>query len=141
MVAGDTYVAYANGAESLTGPSAKPKFKACGVFVDVDADGEWCGYVTKLLSNRVIRSHETFSPDNFITRAELLKMAVLSSGVSVAYDAQFGYEDVHESDWFAPYVSTAKKLGYISATNTKFRPNDAITRAEVSKIVVNFFYK
>jgi N-acetylmuramoyl-L-alanine amidase len=138
MVAGDTYTAYANGTDSLSGPSAKPKFAACGVFADVDSKGEWCPYVTKLLSKGVIRSNASFSPDNRITRAELLKMVVLASGQSPKFDAAYSYGDVKSSDWFASYVSTAKKLGYVSAANANFEPNRSITRAEAMKILMNF---
>jgi hypothetical protein len=36
---------------------------------------------------------------------------------------------------FLKYIETAKTL-WIIASNTKFRPNDSISRAEISKIVV-----
>lgn len=38
--------------------------------------------------------------------------------------------------WYAPYVSLALSYGIISDTNTNFRPNDSISRAEVAKIIV-----
>ncbi len=104
----------------------------------MESTGEWCPYVTKLLSKGIIRSNATYSPDNRITRAELLKMTVIASGAMPAYDVDYTYGDIRATDWFAPYVSTAKKLGHISATNANFEPNRPITRAEAMKILLNF---
>ena len=44
------------------------------------------------------------------------------------------FNDVPTTLWYAPYVSLALSKGMI-ASSTRFRPNDAITRAEVSKIL------
>lgn len=49
------------------------------------------------------------------------------------------FEDVPTDSWYAPYVSLALSKGIISDKNTNFRPNDTISRAEASKIIVGIF--
>ena len=44
------------------------------------------------------------------------------------------FSDVPTTLWYAPYVSLALSKGMIQSS-TRFRPNDTITRAEVSKIL------
>ena len=184
LVTGDTYIAYADGQESLTGPSATstettaqptdttatstdtaviPNHKKnvqtqvdilptdnsgttadttapvqlCGGYRDILASDEWCTYVTALATNGIVNQASRYRPSDSITRAELLKIVMNASGVDTAYDPANTYNDIDPADWSAPYVSTAKKLGYISATNANFRPNDPITRAEAIKIIMN----
>lgn len=70
-----------------------------------------------------------------------MKIIMNFSGVKMGFDAKYSYGDIRSTDWSAPYISTAKKSGFISATQTKFRPNDSISRAEVAKILFNIFFK
>lgn len=44
------------------------------------------------------------------------------------------FSDVATNIWYAPYVSLALSKGMIQSA-TRFRPNDTITRAEVTKIL------
>ena len=44
------------------------------------------------------------------------------------------FSDVATNVWYAPYVSLALSKGMIQSS-TRFRPNDTITRAEVTKIL------
>lgn len=70
-----------------------------------------------------------------------MKIIMNFSGLKIVFDSQYTYADIKSTDWWAPYISTAKKLGFISATQTRFRPNDTISRAEVAKILYNIFFK
>jgi hypothetical protein len=110
---------------------------ACSGYQDLTNGDEFCGYVRLLSTKKIVRQNASFEPDRPITRAELLKMAMLSSKLAPQYNAAYSYDDVAASDWWAPYISTAKKYGYISQTNREFRPNDSITRAEAIKILMN----
>lgn len=65
-------------------------------------------------------------------------MTNLSKGTTSVFNKLYTYLDIKTTDWWAPYVSTAKRLGYISATNVNFEPNRPITRAEAMKIIINF---
>ncbi len=151
LVAWDSYIAYANGTEdaskvstptkaslSTTPVVTKSTVNACGPFGDVLKTSEFCPYISKLNEKGIARTNATYEPNRSISRAELLKMASLSRWVTNIFNKTYTYSDINSADWWAPYVSTAKRLGYISATNTTFEPNRAITRAEAMKIIMNF---
>ena len=48
------------------------------------------------------------------------------------------FSDVASDVWYAPYVSLALFKGMINS-NSQFRPNDTISRAEAAKIIVKLF--
>ena len=52
-------------------------------------------------------------------------------------DFDCNFRDVSTSDWFYDYVAQATSYGWISGADRSFRPNECITRAEVSVIVNN----
>ena len=106
-------------------------------YTDVPA-GKWYNNAISTLSNMgVIGGYAdgTFKPDAPISRAEFAKIAVSFSNVA---DLSFrGYfADVKESDWFSGFVAAAKDAGLIEGYNDgTFKPEKAITRAEVCTIV------
>ena len=77
-----------------------------------------------------------FDPDRAITRAEFTTIAMgFAHSVS---EGEAGFSDVSESDWFYPYVISASQYGWIGGySDGTFRPNNTITRAEVTTIVNN----
>ncbi|MBR3932923.1 MAG: S-layer homology domain-containing protein [Clostridia bacterium] len=75
----------------------------------------------------------TFRPDDSISRAELVTMAVRALGIDLK-DGNSPFEDVSSDSWYAGYINTALSIGIISK-DTKFRPDDLITREEMSKIL------
>ena len=80
-----------------------------------------------------------FNPDNNITRAELVAIAMRTLGAEECeYDGTFS--DVNEYDWYAPVVAQALKEGIISK-DSSFRPNDYVTREEMCKILVGVMDK
>lgn len=75
----------------------------------------------------------TFKPDQYITRAEFVSLVVRCFNLpSIRYDGAFA--DVSAEAWYADHVMSALRGGVISADIT-FRPNDLITRQEMSKII------
>lgn len=83
----------------------------------------------------------TFRPNKPITRAEFL--AVAMKGLALAADSTgtVDFTDIPNDHWVSPYVLKAKKLGVVSGQiidgKLKFRPNDPITRAEATAILLN----
>ena len=77
-----------------------------------------------------------FDPDRAITRAEFTTIAMgFAHRVS---EGEAGFSDVSESDWFYPYVMSASQYGWIGGySDGTFRPNNTITRSEVTTIVNN----
>lgn len=88
-----------------------------------------------LQADNVVQGYEdgTFKPENRINRAEFVKI-IVASQVDTPTGANC-FNDV-KAEWFAPYICTAKKLGYISGyPDGSFRPGDYINFAEASKII------
>ena len=102
-----------------------------------DVSGHWAEeYIKEASKTGIVKGDEwgNFNPDASITRAELITMAVRSLGEKeTAYDGTFG--DVESGAWYASFVARALKEALISKDNT-FRPNDAVTREEMCKILV-----
>ncbi len=107
-------------------------------FEDVKNDAWFSTFVVNLWKNGVVNGRSTgiFEPGDQSTRAEFIKMAVVASGNEDKYCSQEpGYGDVHQGDWFYPYVKVAWNLGWLDKTKTSFFPNNPINRAEVAKII------
>jgi lysophospholipase L1-like esterase len=83
------------------------------------------------------RSLNTFEPNEEITRAEFLKIALLNAGFYVNNYEGKTFDDVSSRDWFSPYISFAADQGFVEGyTDGNFRPNDAINRAEALVIIM-----
>jgi hypothetical protein len=87
----------------------------------------------------ISRFENQFSPNTPILRAEFLQILLKMKQISSQYNETYTYQDIGPSDWYTPYVSTAKRLGYISASQKNFSPNATITRAEAAKLISNIF--
>lgn len=106
-----------------------------------DIDGHWGEEViTTLYDMGAIqgKSSTSFAPDDSMTRAELLKVALLTAGKSISSsESTSAFSDVETSDWFMPYVAYGYKEGYIEGyEDGSFRPNDTINRAEALTILL-----
>ena len=51
------------------------------------------------------------------------------------------FDDVHDGDWFASFVTAAAKSGLVKGTNGKFAPNENITREDSSLIIYRMMEK
>ncbi|MEG2583560.1 MAG: S-layer homology domain-containing protein, partial [Oscillospiraceae bacterium] len=70
-----------------------------------------------------------------ITRAEFISM--LNRATKVEKAGYLGTKsDVALNDWYADDIQTALNAGYLSDESTTVRPNDFITREEMTKIAV-----
>ncbi|MBI4127405.1 septal ring lytic transglycosylase RlpA family protein [Candidatus Peregrinibacteria bacterium] len=73
-------------------------------------------------------SDNTFKPDNPLTRAEALKMILVSSAIEI----QSGGDN-----WFDPYINTALNLEIISGyPDGDFKPSKTVNRAEALKMLL-----
>lgn len=103
-----------------------------------DMENHWAKeYVESLCKDGIVNgvSDDLFCPENQVSRSEFIAMAMRSIGEERTGETG-GFEDVNENDWFAPYTAAAAETGIISR-DTLFRPNDPITREEMSKILCN----
>ena len=78
----------------------------------------------------------TVKADGNVTRAEAVTMLVRLKGYNVAVANNDLYADVKSGDWFSPYIDAAYKAGILEEkTGENFRPNEAITRAELAQLI------
>ena len=112
--------------------------KITKTFTDVPADAWYADAVNTLASLGMLGGYPdgTFQPDRTITRAEFAVVALaFTDGGS---GASCSFTDVNRSDWFYQYAAQASAYGWIGGyPDGSFRPNNKITRAEVSVIVNN----
>jgi|GEM_PF-5328236 len=105
-----------------------------------DSKSHWLGYfIKKLFDMGAIsgKTTESFGPDHPLTRAEMVKIALLTFKVKLDAEAKSTFLDVTEADWFAPYLATAQAKGLINGhSDGSFKPNDSVNRAEALKILL-----
>lgn len=77
----------------------------------------------------------TFRPNKSITRAEFIKIVNKVFGYS--NKAIENFSDVNPGAWYYDEVCIAIYEGYIDSNQTKFRPNDTITRQEAAAIITS----
>ena len=106
-------------------------------FSDVPANAWYAKAVNTMATLGMVTGYPdgTFHPDATITRAEFTTIALaFADGVK---GAECNYYDVLQTAWFYDYIAQATEYGWIGGSGDYFRPNDMITRAEVSIIVNN----
>lgn len=105
-----------------------------------DTYGHWAETVIEKLYCRGIlsgRSAYRFEPDETITRAEFLKIALLNAGYSPSGYTGESFNDVYSSDWYYSYISLAEDHDFINGYDDgSFKPNNAINRAEALTILI-----
>lgn len=111
-------------------------------FPDVRDNHSNAKAINSLVADKVINGYQDgkFRPDGEINRAELTKM-IVASKVSPDPDKYKNcFPDVKE-DWYAPYVCYAKEKKWVSGySNGKFKPSNAINRAEAMKIIFGVLF-
>ena len=87
----------------------------------------------------------TVKPAGSITRAEvaaILFRLMDADSRSLYYATASGFRDVDSTKWYNTYVATLNNAGVITDSRTGyFRPNDAITRAELAAMLAQFAEK
>uniref|UniRef100_UPI00403F3482 N-acetylmuramoyl-L-alanine amidase n=1 Tax=Anoxybacillus sp. FSL W8-1294 TaxID=2954655 RepID=UPI00403F3482 len=124
---------------------ANTELKQEGRFVDVE-DGHWAKNEIDFLANeQIIHGYEVgrtvqFRPDQMVTRAEAAKMIVSALGQTEWKNGTLSFQDVPASHWARGWIARAVQLGIMGGDGTtKFRPNDSLSRAEMSVVLVNAF--
>lgn len=82
-----------------------------------------------------------FHPEGQITRAEAATIffrLMSDSSRSRYWKTSNPFRDVADNAWYNTAVSTLYNAGVITDSTTNFRPNEAITRAELAVMAANF---
>ena len=106
-----------------------------------DIEGHWAEEIILTFYEMGViqgKSSTRFAPDDSMTRAELLKVALLAGGYDPeSSESTSAFSDVSEEDWFMPYVAYGYKNGFIEGySDGRFKPNDNINRAEALTILL-----
>lgn len=113
------------------------------LFPDVTPDNPFFGYINTLRAESIVNGYSdgTYRPDSFVTRAETAKFiyGALNKKINIQYNyssENSSFSDVGNENIFKGainYLSNNQIVnGYSDAT---FRPNNYITRAEMSKMI------
>jgi hypothetical protein len=96
---------------------------------------------TYLAGKGIITTQSTtagYRLDDTITRAEVAGIALKLRGTTLpeGYTCKRYFGDTIRNDWICRAVELAADAGFVSRTNTRFRPQDKITRAEAFSILL-----
>lgn len=107
-------------------------------FTDTASVQTWAGRAIEVIAAKGAiegKKAGVFAPKDKVTRAEFAKMLTRALDLDNSLATE-GFADVKDSDWSAPYIGAAAKLGIIQGRSaTKFDPNAPITRAEMATMI------
>ena len=133
----DATITRAEACKLLTGLLVEKSGGGDYAFMDVSADAWYAEAVSEMTGFSLVNGYSdgTFRPDATITRAEFVTILTRFPHDDIGTDKRFA--DVPATHWAYDEVQTALAQGWLSAedANSTFRPDDAITRAEVVTIL------
>ena len=104
-----------------------------------DAEGHWAeAYIKTLYSKGIIGgySNGNFGPDDPVTRAQILKMALLAFNHTVTAGTS-DFSDVLTDAWYIDYVTYAKSQSIVDGySDGNFKPDNYVDRAGAIKIIL-----
>lgn len=124
-------------------PSVEPTTPTkISTFADVATTNKAFSAIEKLAAAGVINGYAdgTFRPNAPVTRAELLKMIYKALDKPLATAKTSPFTDVKTTNELFSYIINAYNGGLIKGySNKTFRPNQSVTRAEGSKMIMKGF--
>lgn len=95
--------------------------------------------INRLSTTGIINGFEgKFYPGNSVTRAEFLKMALLSAKIDMIVGNANRFNDINGSEWYSPYVLTASAINVVSGVgHGQFNPESSISRQDIAVILYN----
>jgi hypothetical protein len=111
------------------------------IFTDIKPEWEWSThYINKLYNYNIVqgKTANTFAPQDFISRAELTKIALNAFGYTTSFNTiDADLSDLKSEDWSTPYMIRALQGGFVKGyENGTIKPNNAINRAEAITILL-----
>jgi hypothetical protein len=122
------------------------KYRGNGIFTIIenpqtfsDISSHWAKLNIEKLATRNIafgRENNSFSPDDFVTRAEFAVMIARALGITEE-EGSNNFTDV-SNEWFAEDIGTAFSSGLVNGRNDgKFYPNEKIQRKDMAVMIHN----
>ena len=111
-------------------------------FTDVSQSAWYAEYINRAVELGLFNgtSATTFSPDVSLTRAMAVTILFRLSGEADTYTGgQHGFSDVAAGAYYAKAVAWAVEKGIVNGvTPTQFKPDDNITREQLSKMLYTY---
>lgn len=107
-------------------------------FSDISANDWFAPYVSAAFENGILKGYPdgTFRPGKKISRAEFLKVALVSAGIQPKQGLSDPYPDVSADDWFYAYFQFSKEQRLMLPKKGGFiAPHQPITRSEAARII------
>ena len=108
-------------------------------FTDVPKEAWFAPYIATAVANNIVKGYgdNQFKPQNTISRAEFLKIAIATAKIHVSENlSRNPYPDVQSDQWFAPYFQVAKEQELLRLKKGGFMaPHQPITRGEAADIL------
>ncbi|MFH1251643.1 MAG: S-layer homology domain-containing protein [bacterium] len=120
-------------------------------FTDVSKDAWYAPYISNLKEIGLVngKTPTTYSPSEFINRAEFLQLAMNlhhyypANVIQIAQEITTFFHDMDASSWYAQTVTEAYGKGFINGSACGeyacFNPDKEISRAEAVKILYKIF--
>ncbi|AEM79928.1 S8 family serine peptidase [Thermoanaerobacter wiegelii] len=111
-------------------------------FKDVSKDNWAYDVINVLASRHIIKGidENTFLPNAKITRAEFAALMTRALGIEEKpYKGEFN--DVKEGEWYANAIEAAYQGGIMLGDGQNMRPNDPITREEMTAVIMRVYGK
>lgn len=107
-------------------------------FSDTSVNEWYADYIATAYNRQIVDGYpdNSFKPASTVNKAEFIKMLLLAMDADIDMNiTKDVYSDVPRDAWFAPYVQYAKERNLLVIKNNEFRPNEGMTRAEVSELL------
>ena len=125
-------------------PGTNPQISACNNHrYPTDIDGHWAEiYIRRLYDLCILEGYSdyTYRPNQHVTRAELVKMALYAAGIKPnhgCYDNDCGSPFTDLDLWQGSWIRAAYDHNIVRGYSyNRFKPNRAITRAEATKVIL-----
>ena len=102
---------------------------------NTDFTNHWANsYIIEGMDKGWVDTTNVFNPENFITRAEFVK--IVNKAFNFTEIGKESFSDVNPGDWFYDEIKIATNARYINGRGDgTFAPYDPITRQEAAKII------
>lgn len=115
---------------------------SCAGYEDIDSDDDLCEAIEWASDLGIFKGYSNgdFKPNQKISRAEMIKVAMLAGNVEIDGDEDSldEFVDVDRKAWYAEYLATAKEMRIFSGDKGRAtaRPGDVVNRAEALKFAL-----
>ncbi|NUU74826.1 S-layer homology domain-containing protein [Paenibacillus xylanilyticus] len=94
--------------------------------------------VKELMNKGILTGNQNgdMNLDGKLTRIQVAAILARSLNLKLSDNPDISFKDVSSDSWGLKYIHALEKLGVITGSSGKFRPNDIITKEELAVILV-----